>query len=195
MNDNLCSRICLIPLLTHSNVSKNNFLFSRLKLCLRHSDQPNPPFPILHLQFHLINRPSKLIMSHSELTKGRNENSLSHRVAETADSFTAPLPLFSLLSWSYVHLWVEDPIWRSYVLLRQVLYTLGSSVRLSSLRQHFRSSPQNQMPQDPKTYSWPCPFSFPGPWWVDPLGSPHMISWTQRPFPVEIFHLSEPYKL
>ena len=137
---------------------------------------------ILHLPFHLINRPSKLIISHSELTKVRNENSLSHWVAETADSYTAPLPLLSLLSWSYVHPWLEDPIWRSYVLLRQVLYTLGSSVRHSSLRQHFRSSPQNQMPQDPKTYSWPCPFSLPGPWWVDPLGSPHMISWTQRPF-------------
>ena len=96
---------------------------------------------ILHLPFHLINRPSKLIISHSELTKGRNENSLSHWVAETVDSYTAPLPLLSLLSWSYVHPWLEDPIWRSYVLLRQVLYTLGSSVR-----QHFRSSLQNQTP-------------------------------------------------
>ena len=41
------------------------------------------------------NNPSKFILSHSWLRKGRNENSLSHGVAVTADSYTASLPFQS----------------------------------------------------------------------------------------------------
>ena len=159
---------------------------------------------ILHLPFHLINRPSKLIMSHSELTKGRNENSLSHWVAETADSYTAPLPSFAV-SWAD-HMSIRG--WKTQY--DDHMSSSAKSCTLSAHRWDFLpldsiSAPPFKMRrhkiQKPSLglaqWAMPILISRPLMGWSTRFATYDILrqSWTQRPFPVEIFHLSMACKL
>ena len=206
MNDNLCSRICLIPLLTHSNVSKNNFLFFKDQIVFTPL-RPTPPqkdwspFCTFHFIWLTVH-PSWLLA----ILNWQREGMKTHSVTGSPRLRTVIQPLFlSWVSWAD-HMSIRG--WKT-----QYDDHMSSSAKSCTLSAHqWDSLPLDSISAPPfkmrrhkiqkpslglAQWAMPILISRPLMGWSTRFATYDILrqSWTQRPFPVEIFHLSMACKL